>query len=261
MRLLTPWSIACQSRRCPASRVRTPTTNQARRVGRVVADYRGSGEGWALVIVSHEHKFIFLKTMKTAGTSVEIALSRHCGPDDIITATSPGEEELRREYAGRGPQNHDLGHRLLYSHMKASRVRQLVGPEVWAEYFKFTVERNPWDAVVSSYSWVTRERPGSRERQSMTFEEFLERVPSMRSNSSIYRIRGEVAVDKVCRYESLADDLEEVRQRLGLPPLELPHAKGGFRDERHYRTYYRPEDVERVRTWFADTIETFGYDF
>ncbi len=214
------------------------------------------------MIVSHEHKFIFLKTRKTAGTSVEIALSRHCGRDDIITATSPGEEELRREYGGRGPQNHDLGNRLLYSHMKASRARRLVGPEVWGSYFKFTVERNPWDTVVSSYSWVTRERSGRpRKRPTLTFEEFLERVPTMRWNSPIYRIRGEVAVDKVCLYESLADDLEEVRQRLGMPPLELPHAKGGFRDERHYRAYYRPEDVEKVRTWFADTIETFGYDF
>jgi hypothetical protein len=32
------------------------------------------------VIVSHEHVFVFLKTEKTAGTSVEIALSRSCGP-------------------------------------------------------------------------------------------------------------------------------------------------------------------------------------
>ena len=28
------------------------------------------------MIISHEHKFIFLKTKKTAGTSIELALSR-----------------------------------------------------------------------------------------------------------------------------------------------------------------------------------------
>ena len=32
------------------------------------------------MIVSHEHKFIFLKTKKTAGTSIELALSELCGP-------------------------------------------------------------------------------------------------------------------------------------------------------------------------------------
>ncbi len=31
------------------------------------------------MIISHEHKFIFLKTKKTAGTSVELALTRLCG--------------------------------------------------------------------------------------------------------------------------------------------------------------------------------------
>jgi hypothetical protein len=37
------------------------------------------------MIISHEHKFILLKTRKTAGTSIEIALSRFCGDDDVIT--------------------------------------------------------------------------------------------------------------------------------------------------------------------------------
>ncbi|MEL6382956.1 MAG: chondroitin 4-O-sulfotransferase, partial [Cyanobacteria bacterium J06626_18] len=32
------------------------------------------------MIISHEYKFIFLKTRKTAGTSIEIALSKFCGP-------------------------------------------------------------------------------------------------------------------------------------------------------------------------------------
>ena len=36
------------------------------------------------MIVSHSRKFIFLKTRKTAGTSLEIALSKYCGPEDIL---------------------------------------------------------------------------------------------------------------------------------------------------------------------------------
>jgi hypothetical protein len=37
------------------------------------------------MIISHKHKFIFFKTKKTAGTSIEIALSKYRGPDDVIT--------------------------------------------------------------------------------------------------------------------------------------------------------------------------------
>lgn len=37
------------------------------------------------MIVSHENKFIFLKTKKSAGTAIEAALSEICGRQDVIT--------------------------------------------------------------------------------------------------------------------------------------------------------------------------------
>ena len=57
------------------------------------------------MIVSHEHRFIFVKTHKTGGTSVEIALAEHCGPDDIITPIVEEDEAYRTELGFRGPQH------------------------------------------------------------------------------------------------------------------------------------------------------------
>ncbi len=81
------------------------------------------------VIASHSHRFIFLKTRKTAGTSVEIALSKVCGPDDVITEISPEDEALRRAAGGRGPQNFESPPlpRKAYNHMGAKATRELVG--------------------------------------------------------------------------------------------------------------------------------------
>jgi hypothetical protein len=55
------------------------------------------------MIISHEHKFIFIKTKKTAGTSIELALSQLCGPDDIIPPTTESDETLR--VPGSEPRN------------------------------------------------------------------------------------------------------------------------------------------------------------
>lgn len=41
------------------------------------------------MIVSHEHRFVFVKTMKTAGTAIEVLLARHAGPDAIVGVLNP----------------------------------------------------------------------------------------------------------------------------------------------------------------------------
>lgn len=214
------------------------------------------------MIVSHEHRFIFLKSRKTAGTSVEIALSRICGPDDVITPISPGDEPTRAAYGGRGPQNFDAPPlpRRAWNHMPASMVRQLVGRAVWRDYLTFSIERNPWDALVSLYHWRTRAG------ETLAFEDFVW-SPTVEDyatrNARAYRIGGELAVDEVCRYDTLEADLGRIWERLELPGrLELPHAKAQARPrERHYSTYYDDASRDRVAAVFATTIEAFGFEF
>ena len=47
------------------------------------------------MIISHKYKFIFIKPEKTAGSSLEIALSKYCDHNDIITTI--GEEYIRKK--------------------------------------------------------------------------------------------------------------------------------------------------------------------
>jgi hypothetical protein len=222
------------------------------------------------VIVSHRHKFIFVKTRKTAGTSLEIGLSQHCGPDDVITPVAAEDEELRAELGFRSPQNTAIPARWtqprqllraalgrigkFYNHMPAKDIRRFVGEGTWDDYFTFTIEREPYGKAISRYYWSTTEpRP--------TIDDYLRTAPvHLISNWGVYTINDTVAVDFVIRFERLAEDIERVRDTLGLAEITMPRAKGGYRKNRaHYSEVLGPAARERIELVCAKEIKHFGY--
>lgn len=218
------------------------------------------------LIVSHEHGFVFLKTRKTAGTSVEIALSRICGDDDVITPLAEPDEVLRRAAGGRAAQNHTAPPlaRPVFAHTAARAARRSVGRATWRRLHKISLERNPWDAVVSLYFWHYRDVP---EAERPSFADYLagpRPVSLARENGRAYRIEGRVVVDTMLRQESLTADLASLWERLALPgePM-LPRAKGGSRpaSARGYAELYSPATSARVAEVFAEQIELTGYEF
>lgn len=225
------------------------------------------------MIVSHKHRFIFIKTQKTAGTSLEIALSAICGPDDIITAISPDDEGQRQKLTGKGPQNDqipftkyslkDWGRLLLkrkkaryYNHMPARVLKKLLRQEIWDSYFKFCFVRNPWDRMVSFYSWK-KELEGSE-----TFEDFVHGPEARRLKGlSMYTENGRLLVDKIYRYEQLGESLDDIASRLKITELILPTYKAKETDRPAYKTFYNSSSREAVAKQFAGEIELFPYGF
>ncbi len=230
------------------------------------------------MIISHKHKFIFLKTRKTAGTSIEIALSRFCGDEDIITPIDSVDERLREELSYRGPQNFrhtpedgqtPRGERQIdyYNHMQAKGARTLIGAEVWDKYFKFCFERNPWDRAISMHFRRThglQPRPTLLEFLRHENEKHLSRDKRSRlPNFRIYSIGGDVVVDHVGLYEDLDSELERIATLLDLPgEIELPKAKASARkDRRPYREVMGREERDIVAGICAREIKHFGYVF
>lgn len=224
------------------------------------------------MIVSHRHKFIFLKTHKTGGTSIEVALAKVCGPDDIVTPISAADEKLR---AGSPARNYKLGLAKLglpiggdlrtrfprlggyYNHMPARQARALLGPDIWNGYFKFSIERNPWDRQVSYYFWQTR-----NEKPKPDFRTYMQREIQL-ENWPVYAIDGSVAVDRVIEYDRIDGDLAEIGEQLGIEEeIVLPRAKGHTRvDDRHYRDFYDDTTRAVIEKRYAREIAAFGYTF
>ena len=212
------------------------------------------------MIVSHEHRFIFFKTHKTAGTSIEVCLSTLAGADTIVTPVMPPElghtprnwhrrfdplPEIRhtillaaRERGGaiglratarfcRATASDLRKGRTFWNHATAQlAARDRLGKRVWREYFKFAFERNPWDKAISWYFYRHRRRDAAWP----TFDEWIESQPTRISDWEIYSMADEIAVDFVGRYEYLESDLRAALQTVGLDLTDpLPHAKANIR--------------------------------
>jgi hypothetical protein len=232
------------------------------------------------MIISHRHRFIYLKCRKVGSTSLEVALADLCGPDDVVTpldgVRTRADPDRRINW-----QNHvlprerwPLAARLkvacgmttrragveFYNHIRADRLRRMVDPAVFDGYFKFAVERNPWDREVSNYFF---QHPRADDRP--PFAEFV-RTHTARwpiDNFDIYTIGGRIVVDRVLRHESLEADFQAVMDRLGIADApSLGRARARHRPEKGtWRHWYDADTRDLVGRLYAREIAAFGYTF
>jgi len=225
------------------------------------------------MIVSHKHRFILLRTEKTGGTSIQSVLAQFCDPGDLITGIggTPSRELgpewtrypiLRRGWLRRtSPRLFSL-----HTHATARQVRAAIGRQTFDSYFKFTVERNPWDRQVSLY-FQRRSRSGrdsaSDFDRNMRSALFRHTHYTRLRNWDVYSIDGSVCVDRVLMYHNLEQELADVMKLLGLPQnVPLPAKRSGFRPGgRCYRDFYTDFTRDLIGRWYKREIDAFGFEF
>jgi hypothetical protein len=211
------------------------------------------------MLVSHNPPFLFIHVDKAAGSSIQMALQPF--------APRRLDSRLRRRMVWLGGANRFFNlHRALEfpEHVTALTVKKCLPPDLFAGLFKFAFVRNPWDRLVSRYSYLLRNEGHPRRHlvKAMSgFEEYLDweiRRGKMAQHNYVCGARGEWIVDFVGYYERLQEDFAKVCVRLKVD-AQLPQANSS--SHRDYKTYYTPETRERVAKHFQRDIELFGYEF
>lgn len=228
------------------------------------------------MLVSHRHKFIYTKTIKTGGTSVESYFERFCMPPEQWSLSHERNQSISEVgivgYRGRQvPQGC-----LYWNHMPAALIKQRVGPSVWESYFKFCVIRNPYDKVISAFYFFQHlqqgfVRFGDLEHERARLESWLLRCVqqpryafSLPIDRDKYMINGRFCLDDIIRYENLTTDMARICQRLDLPwePSLLPKFKAGIRPpSAKVNDLYTPTAKKIIQAIFAFELKFFGYTF
>jgi hypothetical protein len=234
-----------------------------------------SGQGLAM-IVSHKYRFIFVKTLKTAGTSVEVFLSDLCGEEDIVTPVYPPESShAARNYNGLWSPIHDfiendgrglrktaidlMALKKFYNHIPAKILRHRLPGKIWSNYFKFCIERNPWDKTLSHF-YMVRERTGG----TLTFEEYLASGRFCFNHPIYLDNEGKVLVDRVVKYETLSMDLKAIFSHLGVPydgTLGVKAKSGHRTDKSPYQEVYSEVEKNIIAEAFRTEIQLHDYKF
>ena len=83
------------------------------------------------MLVSHSKKFIYIKTIKTAGTSVEVAMQKYClPPKGEIPPGTVGREAIETSYGIVGKRGECVEGYKWFNHMPASRIRDQLPAEI-----------------------------------------------------------------------------------------------------------------------------------
>lgn len=219
------------------------------------------------MIICHTARLVFVKTKKVGGTSFEIALSRHCGPDCIITPISERDEAVRARLGFRGPQNHEPGtaralgvaaDAAFYNHMPAKDIKAALPDRLWADYKTVSITRNPYDVAISRYYHKGGEALG------LDFVGYLKKFHShLGQNYAIAPASADLNLDHYLRYERLYDDAAEAGLDFMLDDWRAIRTKDGQRPQRGasmaemYRAF--PQAAEIVEDACRREIEAFGY--
>jgi hypothetical protein len=156
-------------------------------------------------------------------------------------------------------------------HKTALQKIDEVGIRAWKAAFTFCVVRNPWDKVVSHYCFRVATNQTGLADGHLDFDAWVracyrDRDPRYYDKPQMFMPQldwisdrdGRLLVDFVARFETLAEDMERVKEEIGRQ-FVLGHLNKTER--RHYRSYYDRSTRAIVADWFQCDIDAFGYVF
>ncbi|MEL6488829.1 MAG: sulfotransferase family 2 domain-containing protein [Cyanobacteria bacterium J06621_3] len=232
------------------------------------------------MIISNSQKYIFIHIQKTAGTSVMEALGRNLKWNDIEIGTDPEVHKFYRE-------KYNLG-----KHSLAKEVKQVLGKEVWDNYFKFTFVRHPYSRAVSLYTYVQRMARAKYAKNRFPFykrkdnspfwswlmtqafldsknfsefirhEKFLNDFGAQSQSHWIFNKEEETLVDFIGKYENINIDFNKILHKIdsaaNKPSLKQINISTGKKEPEFY--FKGEKDYKHLEKIYEQDFRVFDYD-
>jgi len=237
------------------------------------------------MIISFKYKFIFVKPHKAAGSSIESYLHQYLTDRDILASTEDHkgincwgdfDKEGLDYYFGEKYLKKKIEFKLKYfAHMPIWLIKERLKPisskinyDIFKNFYKFGVIRNPFDTIVSYYYW--RNSIKNKNSKPITFKETLKELESnkypnyglLNLNKLMDKNFDEILCDKIIKYEDLNQDLSLVFDKLGIPfDGKLKIFKKKSNRNKNYKKFFDKDSEKLIKEIFWKDIEMFNYSF
>ncbi len=213
-----------------------------------------------MTIVSFHNKYIFIKTRKTAGTSIQTSLLPYCGEGDIVTRVwtnvLTSKKSAVEEFA------------TLEEVENAYSINR-------QDYFTFGFTRNPYSLVHSRYLYQIRLQriPGPATKDN--FNWWIKNVYFKgeigfpkgryikdRTRYLLFDKNFKQKVDFIGKVEKLKHDFSYITNKTCLPGnIQLEHVNKSNVNNAHYREWLDGESIKLIKSKFGFELKNFNYGY
>lgn len=232
--------------------------------------------------VSHEKKLIFVHIPKTGGTSIENALGIHGNRSDVGIIPYVNQFRDFNFLFGQNLQHltlkeifYNLYIQRFNSYSSYAEFKHKIdltlsflpfkNKHIFSDYFVFSIIRNPYDRVVSYFSWLNGKWVDQQPIKKKDFENYVLKIlksgktslpKTLKEQYLFVTINGEIKTDFILRFESLEHDFEKLCRILNLN-CRLNHRMKSKHD--HFSKYYSDITQEIVYNVYKQDFELFQY--
>lgn len=215
-----------------------------------------------MTIISFKHCLVFIKTTKTAGTSIEADLSARVEDEAVVTPIYP-------PVSGHVPRNYlDGGEtQIFYNHMPATEIRDRLGAERFENMLSFCIEREPVEKCISHFHMLRNSplhnQDGTYQKSWSEYVEVGAFPNDLKKYSDIRDGKRRLIVDRVLRYERLSTALPALLAECGIMGFSLTsRAKSEYSRNRLVSVAdVAPSEHKRIYDAFGESLEITGIDW
>ena len=211
------------------------------------------------LVISKKNKLIFFHIPKNAGTSISSLLLKNENfyyPWVILS-------KILRKFKRTDNFFFDNFQKKIYlftSHETVRTIERKISSEIYDNFFKFAVVRNPYSRFVSRYNYMK----STNTLKELSFPEFLKKhVELSLIADQQYRFllnkNGKIGVNKIIKFENINEEMTELSKANNLKLSKFK--KLNISTTENYKDYYDTNTKKIVEDFCKEDLEFFNYSF